>query len=213
MKRESSIKIKPVLVSWNHPAFWSLDNWTPWIICQIGVIQAASFSFAICITETMLPPTVVAFVQSGHFEPWRIWKRESWQVTAGSCFQAWLSLGSVMVMVSAWETLVTLYHFPSSTSCISEIWWSVQLSLKRPHRDGMVVLKKGNLKSRLPQENVLTQCVRFLLLAFFIRKKRKKKTNTETVFIGVVTTDVFLDISIYKISRLLLCATHSYGLR
>lgn len=54
----------------------------------------------------------------------------------------------------------------------------------------MVVLKKGNLKSRLPQENVLAQSVIFFLLASAMRKKRKKKTNTEIVFIGDVITDL-----------------------
>ena len=54
----------------------------------------------------------------------------------------------------------------------------------------MVVLKKGNLKSRLPQENVEAQSVIFLRLASAMRKQRKKKTNTEIVFIGDVITDL-----------------------
>lgn len=58
----------------------------------------------------------------------------------------------------------------------------------------MVVLKKGNLKSRLPQVND-SQRVRFLLLASATRRRRKK-TNTEIVFICVL-----LQACVFLVSR------------
>lgn len=94
---------------------------------------------------------------------------------------------------------MTLYHFPSSTSCISEIF-ALQFSLKRPHRDGMSVLKKGNLKSSPPQVKC-SQAFWLVLLASATKRRRKKKTKTETVSIGVLITSfvcVFRYFQIYK---------------
>lgn len=61
-------------------------------IPQIRVVQAASLSSAIRITETILHTSVVAFVQSGQVEPWRIWEREARQVTAVPGYQALVKL-------------------------------------------------------------------------------------------------------------------------